>query len=198
MDGPLATNDHKAQTPCWIASYALAHPKQRRVKLVWLKSLRFGAYHVLLPLSMIDFVPYDGLLQKAYWQWSAVCILKTQYLLGIDIIQVVLNKLHAGSKVCLIELVRNVPAQRTKLTTFLWRTEIEYVTQGTIRASNADVLFGSSRNLSSQPKKGLRRRLTSNVKFWMRVLNWSWLQRHNQIITNLRRKQQLDSHTTNK
>jgi len=32
------------------------------------------------------------------------------YLLRIDVIQVVLNELHTCGKVCLVELVRNVPA----------------------------------------------------------------------------------------
>lgn len=39
--------------------------------------------------------------------------------LGIQVIQVVLDKLHAGGEICLVELIRDVPAKRTKLTTLL-------------------------------------------------------------------------------
>lgn len=39
--------------------------------------------------------------------------------LHIHLVQVVLYKLHAGREVGLVELVRNVPAQRTKLASLL-------------------------------------------------------------------------------
>ena len=41
------------------------------------------------------------------------------HLLGVDIIQVILHELDTTGKIRLVELVWNVPAQRTKLATFL-------------------------------------------------------------------------------
>ena len=57
--------------PCWMASYAVGHPKQRKVMLGWLKSLCFGAWRILLPSSMVDFVPWDSIMQRAHW--SPLC-----------------------------------------------------------------------------------------------------------------------------
>ena len=40
---PFAANSHMVQNPpCWRASYALGHPKQRKFKFDWMKSLCFG------------------------------------------------------------------------------------------------------------------------------------------------------------
>jgi len=44
---------------------------------------------------------------------------KVKDLLGIDLIKMVLAKLDAGTPVCRVELVRNVPAKRSKLPSFL-------------------------------------------------------------------------------
>ena len=52
--------------PFWMASYALGHPKQREVTLGWYKSLCFGGCCILLPSSMADFLPCDGIMQKAH------------------------------------------------------------------------------------------------------------------------------------
>lgn len=39
--------------------------------------------------------------------------------LHVQVVQVVLHKLDAGGKICLVELVGDVPAERTELTTLL-------------------------------------------------------------------------------
>lgn len=50
--GPSAANGHTAQNPpCQSASYALRHPKQRKVKFDWMKSLCFGCPSVWLALQ---------------------------------------------------------------------------------------------------------------------------------------------------
>ena len=54
--------------PCWMASYALAHPKQRNVILGWLKSLCFGGCCILLPSSCIaDFVSCNSIMQRVHY-----------------------------------------------------------------------------------------------------------------------------------
>lgn len=63
-NGPFARSWQMVQgLPCWMASYALGHPKQREVTLSWWKSLCFGGCCILLPSSMADFVPCDGIMQ---------------------------------------------------------------------------------------------------------------------------------------
>ena len=43
LNGLFAANGHVVQNPpCWRASYALGHPKQRKFKFDWMKSLCFG------------------------------------------------------------------------------------------------------------------------------------------------------------
>ena len=43
VDGPFVANGHMVQNPpCWRASYALGHPKQRKFKFDWMKLLCFG------------------------------------------------------------------------------------------------------------------------------------------------------------
>ena len=44
----------------------LGHPKQREVTLCWWKSLCFGGCCILLASSMADFVPCDGIMEKAH------------------------------------------------------------------------------------------------------------------------------------
>ena len=44
---------------------------------------------------------------------------RERYLLGINIIEMVLDELHAGRKVSLVEFVRDVPAQGTELPSLL-------------------------------------------------------------------------------
>ena len=50
-----------------MASYAVVHPEQRKVTLSWWKSLYFGGCCIFLPSSMADFVPCDGITQRAHW-----------------------------------------------------------------------------------------------------------------------------------
>ena len=43
LNGPFAAGSHMVQNPpCWRASYALGHPKQRKCKFVLMKSLCSG------------------------------------------------------------------------------------------------------------------------------------------------------------
>ena len=44
------------------------------------------------------------------------------YLFDVHVVQVVLNKLHGGIEVGLVELVGDVPSQRTVLPPLLYRT----------------------------------------------------------------------------
>ena len=72
---PLATNGHMVQNlPCWRASLLLFQHwdvKTKRPEPVKLDLPLFECPSVgiimSLPSSMADFVPYDRLLQKAYW-----------------------------------------------------------------------------------------------------------------------------------
>jgi len=43
------------------------------------------------------------------------------YLFRIDVVQMILDKLDGGGEVSLVELVRNVPSDRSKLTSLLNR-----------------------------------------------------------------------------
>ena len=55
-DGPFARSCHMVYNlPCWMASYALGHPKQREVTLGWWKSLCFGGCCILLSSSIDRF-----------------------------------------------------------------------------------------------------------------------------------------------
>ena len=45
----------------------LGHREQKKVKLDRLEFLSVRIYYILLPLSMVDFVPCDQLVQKAHW-----------------------------------------------------------------------------------------------------------------------------------
>ena len=78
-DGHFAWSCQMVQNlPCWMASYTLGHPKQREVMLGWWKSLCFGGCCILLPSSMADFVPCDGIMQKAHlYTFSHHVILKS-------------------------------------------------------------------------------------------------------------------------
>ena len=43
VNGPFAANGHMVQkAPCWRASFALGHPKQRIFKFDWMNSLCLG------------------------------------------------------------------------------------------------------------------------------------------------------------
>ena len=67
VNGRFARSCQMVQNlPCWMASYALGHPKQREVTLGWWKSLCFGGCCILLPSRMADFVPCVGIMQKAH------------------------------------------------------------------------------------------------------------------------------------
>ena len=51
-NGPFAASGHMVQNPpCWRASYALGHPKQRKCKFVLMKSLCSGCPSGQLPLQ---------------------------------------------------------------------------------------------------------------------------------------------------
>ena len=54
--GPFAANSKMIQNPpCWRASYALGHPKQRKFKFDWMKSLCFGCPSLKLALQHFGF-----------------------------------------------------------------------------------------------------------------------------------------------
>ena len=62
FNGPFAASGHMVQNPpCWRASYALGHPKQRKCKFILMKSLCSGCPSGMDSLlsSMADFVPCD-------------------------------------------------------------------------------------------------------------------------------------------
>ena len=42
----------------------------------WWKSLCFGECCILLPSSMVDFVPCDGIMQRAHWDLKISCLLR--------------------------------------------------------------------------------------------------------------------------
>ena len=52
QNGPFAANGREVQNPpCWRASYALGHPKQRKFKFVLMKSLCSGCPSAQLALQ---------------------------------------------------------------------------------------------------------------------------------------------------
>ena len=59
----------------------LGHRKQRKVKLDRLEFLCVPIYYILLPYSMVEFVPCDQLLQKAHCHGTSLCSLP--YLLKV-------------------------------------------------------------------------------------------------------------------
>ena len=55
-NGPFAASGHMVQNPpCWRASYALGHPKQRKCKFVLMKSLCSGCPSGQLALQHGEF-----------------------------------------------------------------------------------------------------------------------------------------------